>query len=102
MAKLNKVSYCHDCGTKIEWENFYCEKCLNENGLNKINIVVIAICCVQPLAALFVCTTYKKQLNPRIYKSSIYGLILFVVLTLGTAILGFLDGYFNIFSLVLK
>lgn len=92
MTKLNKESYCHDCGTKIERENFYCEKCINENGLNKFNILAFILSLLQPLFALIICTVYKKQLNPGICRSCLYGVVFYGIIIVCTFIFGFIFG----------
>ena len=92
MSKYNTKSYCHDCGKEIEGENFYCNDCLEKNGLNKFNIIAFIITVLQPLFAFFLMMTYRKNLNPGIYKSCHYGIITWVVLLVLSFIGGFIAG----------
>lgn len=52
-TKLNKISYCHDCGKEIADENFFCDECLDKNGLNKFSISAFMITLIMPIAGLF-------------------------------------------------
>ena len=87
MTKYNTKSYCHDCGKEIEGENFYCDSCLEKNGLNKFNLIAFIITLLQPIFAIFLMMLYRKNLNPGIYKSCKYGLITYIVV-FGLAFIG--------------
>ncbi len=89
---MNTKSYCHDCGKEIEGENFYCNDCLEKNGLNKFNVIAFIISLLQPIFALFLVAMYRKNLNPGIYKSCKYGVLAFIIIAALMFIAGFITG----------
>ncbi len=96
MNKTNTKSYCHDCGKEIEGENFYCNDCLEKNGLNKFNVIAFIVSIIQPMFALFLLLMYRKSLNPGIYKSCIYGALGFIIIVALMVIGGFITGFLGL------
>lgn len=86
MAKHNEKSFCHDCGKKTTGENYYCDSCLEKNGLKKFNVIAFIIALLQPFAGVFIYMFTRDNLHPGINKAAKYALYVYLVGIIASAV----------------